>query len=333
MNFTELYKKIDALDKGIDTQINECACDEMGPEHQPKQQDNVNMNITINGQGSGGIRDLMDILRNIDTSGEPQHHDKPLQGSSDVMVSEPSIEHEPVRIDLGDEQLIPEMEPAVIELEPTEEVMDDSYANSVEGGSNPKKFGIEAVIGMGDDLLSKGSEKPKVNGGGNPGAVSESLVNHLKDLYNEVKKKSLNEGRDLPGYGDEETWGGRYPAGDAPYKKPRYRSEPDDYVDQEPEHKVASKSNIKWETDKEGVSPNGQRYNTRILVKGTSKFDIQKEIYSFEKHHWGAKKLVDVAEKETDDGYIGVLYIVDNHKHGMWKPWKDQEAGKPFTFG
>jgi hypothetical protein len=32
----------------------------------PKQQDNVTMNVSMNGSGAGGIRDLMDILRNLE---------------------------------------------------------------------------------------------------------------------------------------------------------------------------------------------------------------------------------------------------------------------------
>ncbi len=41
----------------------------------PKQSDSVNMNISLNAAGSGGIRDLMDILRNIDTGGSGHGHD------------------------------------------------------------------------------------------------------------------------------------------------------------------------------------------------------------------------------------------------------------------
>jgi hypothetical protein len=35
----------------------------------PKQQDNVTMNVSMNGSGAGGIRDLMSILKNIEQGG------------------------------------------------------------------------------------------------------------------------------------------------------------------------------------------------------------------------------------------------------------------------
>lgn len=35
----------------------------------PKQSDSVTMNVSMNGSGAGGIKDLLDILRNIENSG------------------------------------------------------------------------------------------------------------------------------------------------------------------------------------------------------------------------------------------------------------------------
>lgn len=40
--------------------------------HAPAQSDSVTMNVSMNGSGSGGIRDLMDILRNLE-DGPGQH--------------------------------------------------------------------------------------------------------------------------------------------------------------------------------------------------------------------------------------------------------------------
>ena len=52
MNFNDIYKKIADIDKGIsESVVNECG--DMAGSHEPaKQQDSVNMNISINGQGS-----------------------------------------------------------------------------------------------------------------------------------------------------------------------------------------------------------------------------------------------------------------------------------------
>lgn len=54
----------------------------------PKQPDNVTMNVSMNGQGSGGIKDLLDILRNIE---------KPTMGKSadDVLVGMEEFANEP----------------------------------------------------------------------------------------------------------------------------------------------------------------------------------------------------------------------------------------------
>ena len=172
MNFSELYKKIAHIEQGLDesTIIDECSCEEH-PE-QPKQQDSVNMNVTINGQGANGIRDLMDILRNIDDA----------ESSDDMIVGEPADSIE-------------------------EPIIDDSYENSIEDGSDATVFDMDSVTFTGDDLHSKGAEAPKQAGGGNPWNVKESLITNLHKLYEEVKQRSLTENKDLPGYGDEATWG------------------------------------------------------------------------------------------------------------------------------
>ena len=111
----------------------------------PKQADNVTMNVSMNGSGSGGIADLMKILRNIEQAGEVDKKPDSLFG--------------------------------------------DGYENSVEGGSDVEVYGTDAVTPTGDDLASKGDEAEKVNGGGNPMGVDESLVSHLTNLYNEVKSR------------------------------------------------------------------------------------------------------------------------------------------------
>lgn len=125
----------------------------MGMREQP---DNVTMNVSMNGTGAGGIRDLMAILKNIEDAGEPQHHaDNP----DDMIV--------------GIEE--PEME---------EEI--DGGFQSATTQPEEKTAGIDAVTPTGNDLASKGDEAPKVNGGGNP-FVKEGLLSQLSDLYKEVK--------------------------------------------------------------------------------------------------------------------------------------------------
>lgn len=126
-------------------------CGMMPPMTPPKQQDNVDMNITIHGQGANGIRDLLHILKDLDQPAQPSHdhgHD-PLMGAGHG-------------IDV---------------------VVDDSYENEPE----PAVADLAAVTPTGNDLASKGAEALKVNGGGNP--MQESLVNRLASMYEEIKNK------------------------------------------------------------------------------------------------------------------------------------------------
>jgi len=95
----------------------------------PKQQDNVTMNVSINGSGAGGIKDMLNILRGIEDNGE------------EVAVA----------IDGGD-------------MGDLENAFDEEYANSPQEQTAP----VDAVLPTGDDLHGQGAEAPKVNGGGNP---------------------------------------------------------------------------------------------------------------------------------------------------------------------
>ena len=149
MNFQDLYRKIQAIDEG--TSIEECG-GMMPPMGAPKQQDSVTMNVSMNGSGAGGIKDLMNILKNIEQSG----------GDNDHLFGEPEggMDKEPV--------------------------MDDDYANDAD---NTVTLDIDAVTPTGNDMHSKGGEAPKVNGGGNPMGVDESLIQRLSNLYQEVKSR------------------------------------------------------------------------------------------------------------------------------------------------
>lgn len=138
------------LDGGPQTPVNpddmpmpECGMDMMPPAPQ-KQQDNVTMNVSMNGSGAGGIRDLMSILKNIEQGAD---HSTKGHDATGVLVG-------------------------------------DSYDNS----PSQVTLDIDSVIPTGNDLASKGGEAEKVNGGGNPMGVDESLVRHLTNLYQEIKE-------------------------------------------------------------------------------------------------------------------------------------------------
>lgn len=143
-------ESIDDMGAGAgDEGIEECGAMPIEVGGAPKQQDNVTMNVSMNGSGAGGIRDLMAILKNIEQGG----HDEPSHG------------------DGGDVHAI----------------FGDGYENSPEGGSEPEVYGTDAITQTGDDMFSKGKEALKVNGGGNP--MHETLVAKLSEMYNEIKER------------------------------------------------------------------------------------------------------------------------------------------------
>jgi len=165
MNFNELFKKIAELDAptesatpteeaviaedavdpvvqlrrdlGLDlfteSKVDECGdmplLGGMDMPPAPKQQDNVSMNVSINGSGAGGIKDLLNILKGIEDDAE------------DVAVA----------IDGGD-------------MGDLENAFDEELANAADTQTAP----VDAVLPTGNDLHGQGGEAPKVNGGGNP---------------------------------------------------------------------------------------------------------------------------------------------------------------------
>lgn len=153
MNFQDLLTRIKNIDEG--KSIEECGMmPPMGHMSPPKQSDSVTMNVSMNGSGAGGIKDLMNILKNIeDGAGHELQHD-----DDELIIGEP-----------GD------LDAKMAELE-------DSYENE----PHPMSTGTNVVTG--NDLASKGGEAEKVNGGGNPMGVDESLVARLSQHYESIKE-------------------------------------------------------------------------------------------------------------------------------------------------
>ena len=138
--------------------VEECGMGPM-PSMNQEQQDTVTMNLSMNGSGSGGIRDLLDILKNIDGEDGGEEQLGKLMGK---MGKEPII---------GDADM------------PM-----DEYANSPD-----EAYGtVGDVTPTGNDLHSKGAEAEKVNGGGNPFGVDEDLVNRLASMYESIKLRESN---------------------------------------------------------------------------------------------------------------------------------------------
>jgi len=183
MNFYDLSAKLRAIEESSVAECGDMMPMPMMP-HAPGQQDSVTMNVSMNGNGAGGIKDLMDILRNIEQAAEHDHdHQEP-------MVAEPHHADHDVDIVLGtaDEDML---------ADPNKQqggsgAGDESYGNSAPGGSDAHQFGIDSVTRHGDDMHSKGSVKRlRVNGGENP--LQEALVERLTAMYQEIKEGGASE--------------------------------------------------------------------------------------------------------------------------------------------
>lgn len=191
-NFSDLYKKIQAIDESVvepkdelsggagasdecgsmpskgmsepligEDPVEECGMDMMPrPMSAPKQSDSVTMNVSMNGSGSGGIKDLMQILRNIESGSEPTNP-HPVDA----------------RALFGDESVSEEQQAA-----------HDGKFGDATTRPNEVTLDIDSVVPTGNDMHSKGGEAEKVNGGGNPyNSLDESLKFKLFNMYNEIK--------------------------------------------------------------------------------------------------------------------------------------------------
>ena len=123
MNFQELAQKLRTIDEGGIVE-----CGEMMPMHTPApmpQQDSVSMNVSMNAQGKGGIRDLMQVLQNIE------------QGSHNVAA--------PIT-DIGPDDMQLDVEPA--------------GADSMMGGDVEVEPGQDAIVFGGEEEPEFGHEGP-----------------------------------------------------------------------------------------------------------------------------------------------------------------------------
>lgn len=156
MDFKTIYKQIRDIDEGIEN-MGECGMMPMGA-GPAGQSDSVNMNVSLNAQGAGGIRDLMNVLKNIDDVAEPHQG-----GNKD--------QEDPL---FGDS-------------------FEEEFGNGMAGHDGPTTSPVSAVLPTGDDLASKGKEAKKVNGGGNPLArkspMEETIASQLQNLYTEIKNR------------------------------------------------------------------------------------------------------------------------------------------------
>ena len=189
MNFKDLMTKLSSLEEAnvpqdstasplshvdnditIEDNVEECGMPGMdsmphGMMGAPKQSDSVTMNVSMNGSGAGGIRDIIDILRNID--GGEAEDEMPVA----ITVDEPDMDHdhdhEHLMGDMGEEY----------ENEPNEMYADAEF--STHDGNDLNK--------------SKTMYKHSYRQGDNPMAA-ESLKARLAQRYQEIKEADDEEG-------------------------------------------------------------------------------------------------------------------------------------------
>lgn len=159
MNFNDLYRKIASFDTPVsesaDVQVDECGGPMPPMPSAPKQTDSVTMNVSMNGSGAGGIKDLLDILKNIEEKDEEIDLEKEVDGMEMPMIVK---SHEAV-----------------------EELEQEALANS----PNELYGSTDEVLPSGDDLHKSKDAYPKAAGGDNP----MNLKARLESLYQEIKNR------------------------------------------------------------------------------------------------------------------------------------------------
>ena len=184
MNLEQLITKLKALDEGSqmappsmpasecgdmpagdkllvgDTEMEECGMmPSMGPMSPPKQSDSVTMNVSMNGSGAGGIKDLMAILRNIESGSS--HGDD----AKDVIIG---------MADGAD----------MLDIDAAE-----SFANPVE----PDTYEMDDVVNPPSNDLAANLGDHRTRQTGLPKAHMESLVDKLASQYEAIKEASHQE--------------------------------------------------------------------------------------------------------------------------------------------
>lgn len=147
--------------------VEECGMSPMGSMSAMKQQDNVNMNVSMNGSGAGGIRDLLDILKNLDNGGD--------DGA-----------------DLGD--LIDKMEPPMSGPREKDVIVGDSVDAGFSDATTAPNVQTKDTEYMTKDISGGFGTQQSMHphgyqNGDNPLAM-EQLVSRLDSLYQEIKSKS-----------------------------------------------------------------------------------------------------------------------------------------------
>ena len=228
MNFQELAQKIRRIDEGAVVE-----CGDMMAGHMPApmpQQDTVSMNVSMNATGKGGIRDLMQVLQNIedgvthgatpsivDITPSDMHLDAEPNTDDSMMGGEVEIEPE-FGDDDGHEEIVfgtdeepefsaePESEPELDASELDGQEIDPKIQHAI--APVVQAVGLAHALGkdpskvFGGDKMTDEEDLPMPtdSGGGEDLLASEEFANRPNTKYQSANymTKTLAQGSDEP---------------------------------------------------------------------------------------------------------------------------------------
>lgn len=159
MNLYDLMNKLKTIEEGStstvdqplmgETPVEECGMAIM-PQKPPAQSDSVTMNVSMNGSGAGGIKDLMNILKNIE---QADHTVEPHSSDEHDTLFGDGYENEPDTTTFG--------------IDAVTRTGDDMHSKGAEapkvnGGGNPMQEAlVQKLAQMYEEVKAKKEKEPE----------------------------------------------------------------------------------------------------------------------------------------------------------------------------
>lgn len=175
MNFNELYKKINAIDKGL----NECG-EPMGAMMQSAQTpppSHPSMSVSLNAQGMDNIESLMKLFTKVNPDMMPKGQDTPLPKMTSPALRIGAAPNLPALDDSEDDEGKPPRPPMVSVDDAKEEIEDEFRANTT---PEPVYKDASASVPNGNDMHKQKSMYRAAQLGDNPRAT-EDLLNKVRE--------------------------------------------------------------------------------------------------------------------------------------------------------
>jgi hypothetical protein len=354
-------KKLLGIVSGDKTKLNESIADisgmQMGPVAQPVQP--VTMSVSVNAQGIDQIKDFLSLMSGaasspavqqpVEFSAEPEIAVEP-EPEFKIPVASDDNEIQPSTDSSADNEITAIKNLAGIKVEPAAKPIDSKKAemmSAVLAAAKKSKGSEEAetegqydasttpdpsyqdINYMTKDIAGglnkeKTMHKHSYKQGDNPMAM-ETIEMLKKQLFQDYASYKLDESTKVSEADID------VKANNSDFTMPLPNGNGSNVG-----KATKSKHKVTWQRDKEGVAPNGKQYNSTVIVDAVDKYIVDAEVNSLEDFHRGAVDVVDVTASDGTDPNLpvrAILYVVDNHKYGMWKPWKNKPAtSEPLSF-